>query len=259
MFINVGDAKIYTTAFGSTTSPAIVGIGGWIGSWELWAEPFSLLSRSWHTIAYDHRGAGATIAPTESITFNKLVDDVFAVLDHYNIENCVLAAESAGALTALGAALKHPKRITGLVIVDGMYFRETPPEKDLFLLGLRNAYSATLDHFVEACVPEPDSDHIKRWGRQIIGCASQEAAVALYLSVGEVDLRNELNRIFQPTLILHGEADGIVPVEEARQLSELLPNAILSILPGAGHVPTMTRPQQVAHEIMNFFGSDTRE
>jgi pimeloyl-ACP methyl ester carboxylesterase len=48
-----------------------------------------------------------------------------------------------------------------------------------------------------------------------------------------------------------------VPVKESRQLSEILSNAKLSILPGAGHVPTMTRPQEIAHEIMNFFGSDT--
>lgn len=254
MFIDVGDAKIYAAAFGSTTSPAIVGIGGWIGSWELWAEPFSILSQGWHTIAYDHRGAGATIAQVESITFNRLVDDVFAVLDAYNVEHCVLAAESAGAITALGAALKNSGRITGLVIVDGMYFRETNPEQDLFLLGLRKAYPATLDRFVENCVPEPGSDHIKRWGRQIIDRASQDAAIALYLSAGEVDLRSELSRITQPALILHGEADSIVPVSEARQLSEILPHAKLSVLPGAGHVPTITRPQEIANEIMNFFG-----
>ncbi len=55
MFIAVGDAKIYATAFGSTTSPVIVGLGGWIGSWELWAEPFVILSQNWRAIAYDHR------------------------------------------------------------------------------------------------------------------------------------------------------------------------------------------------------------
>jgi len=256
MFITVGDAKIYATAFGSTTSPVIVGIGGWIGSWELWAEPFAILSQNWRAIAYDHRGAGATVAPAKSITFNRLVDDIFAVLDAYNVEKCVLAAESAGALTALGAALKYPKRITGLVIVDGMYFRETSPEKDLFLLGLRKAYPATLDRFIETCVPEPDSDHIKRWGRQIIDRASQASAIALYLSAGEIDLRKELRYISQPTLILHGEADALVSVEEARRLAEILPNAKLSVLPGTGHVPTMTRPLEVAHEIMNFFGSE---
>jgi pimeloyl-ACP methyl ester carboxylesterase len=256
MFINVGDAKIFATAFGSITSPVILGIGGWIGSWELWAEPLAILSQNWRVIAYDHRGTGATVAPVESITFNRLVDDVVAVLETFKVENCVLAAESAGALTALGAALKYPKQITGLVIVDGMYFREAPPEKDLFLWGLDKAYSATLDRFVEACVPEPESDHIKRWGRQIIDRASQEAAIALYLSAGEIDLRNQLSQIIQPTLILHGDADSIVPVIEARQLSEILPVSRLKILPGAGHVPTMTHPQEIAHEIMNFFGSE---
>ncbi|MBL8131716.1 MAG: alpha/beta hydrolase [Anaerolineae bacterium] len=255
MFIDVGDAKIYATSFGSTTSPVIVGIGGWIGSWELWADPFSILSQSWHTIAYDHRGAGATIAPVDSITFNTLVDDVFALLDAYKVGKCVLAAESAGALTALGAALKHPERITGLVIVDGMYFRATSPEKDMFLMGLRKAYSATLDRFVETCIPEPDCDHIKRWGRQIIDRASQEDAIALYLSASEIDLRNELSRISQPALVLHGEADVIVPIEDARRLTGILPNAKLTVLPGAGHVPTMTRPGEVAREIMEFFGS----
>ena len=257
MFVTVGNAKIYATSFGSTTSPVILGIGGWIGSWELWAEPFSILSQNWHTIAYDHRGAGATIAPVESITFERLVDDVFAVLDAYTVEDCVLAAESAGTLTALGAALKYPHRITGLVIVDGLFYRETPPEKDPFLLGLRQAYPATLDRFVEACVPEPDSDHIKRWGHQIIDRASQEAAIALHLAASKPDLRNDLHRISQPTLIIHGEADVLVSVEDARRLAKTIPNAKLKVLPGAGHVPTMTRPFEVAREITRFFGPET--
>ena len=79
MFITIGNTKIYSASFGSTALPVIMGIGGWIGSWELWAEPFSILSQNWHTISYDHRGAGASIAPIETITFDWLVDDVFAV------------------------------------------------------------------------------------------------------------------------------------------------------------------------------------
>lgn len=255
MFVTVGDAKIYTTAFGSTKSPVIVAIGGWIGSWELWAEPFALLSRGWRTLAYDHRGAGATVAPVESITFERLVADVFAVLDAYAVEHCVLAAESAGALTALGAALQDERRITGLVIVDGMTYRATPPAQDGFLLGLRQAYAKTLDRFVEACVPEPDCDHIKRWGRQIIDRASPEAAIALHLAASGTDLRHDLPRISQPTLVLHGEADSLVSVDEARQLTQTLPNAQLTLLRGAGHVPTMTRPHEVADEINHFFGA----
>lgn len=252
MFVPVGDAKIYTISFGAHSAPALLAIGGWIGSWELWAEPFSLLSQNWRTIAYDHRGTGATVSSVESITFENMVDDLFAVMDAYGVEQCVLAAESAGALTALGAALKQPQRITGLVIVDGMYFRPPLSNGDPFLLGLQKAYPVTLDRFVEACVPEPDSDHIKRWGRQIIDRSSQEAAIALYNLAGAVDLRADLLKIAQPTLILHGEADAVVPVQAAQGLAKALPNAKLVLLPGAGHVPTMTRPVEIVQEIMNF-------
>lgn len=255
MFISAGDSKIFATSFGSPTHPAILGLGGWIGSWELWAEPFSTLSGRWHTIAYDHRGCGATLAPVESISFHRLVEDVFMVLDAYHVDHAILAAESAGATIALGAALKYPHRIAGLVIVDGFYFQNTPEDKDAFLAGLKSSYAKTLDWFVQACVPEADCDHIKRWGRQILDRASPEAALALYRVPGSVDLRPDLNRIVQPTLILQGEADPLVPLALAQWLAQTLPNAKLVTLPGAGHVPTMTQSHVVAQAIMRFFES----
>ncbi|MFN8469312.1 MAG: alpha/beta hydrolase [Caldilineaceae bacterium] len=255
MFIDVDGAKIYTAAFGPEAAPVILGIGGWIGSWELWVEPFAMLSRHWRTVAYDHRGTGATSAPVESITFGRLVDDVFAVMDALGIERCVLAAESAGALTALAAAHERPERIAGLVLVDALYYQAPIRDDDPFLQGLQHQYAATIDWFVTACVPEPHSDHIKRWGRQILGRASQEAAIALYRSSSEPDLRADLGDIKQRTLILHGAADAIVRVEEAQRLAAALPHAHLSIVPEAGHVPTITRPQVIADAIDHFFAT----
>lgn len=253
MFVTIGQAKIFATSFGSRTAPALLAIGGWIGSWELWVEPFSILSQTWHTIAYDHRGAGATVAPLDSVTFDTLVDDVFAVLDAYEVDQCVLAAESAGALTALGAALKRPERIRGLVIVDGSYFSPDFGKEPPFVTGLRADYPTTLKRFIDACVPEPDSDHIKRWGLQILDRASPEAAIALYLMPGGVDLRHDFHRITQPALILHGDKDALVPLEAAQWLVTALPNATLKVLKETGHVPTVTRPREVAEEIVNFF------
>ena len=188
----------------------------------------------------------------ESITFERLVDDVFAVLDALGIERCVLAAESAGTQTALAAAHRQPQRITGLVIAAGLSHR-SPVEGDPFLAGLQHAYSQTLDRFVAACVPESDSDHIKRWGRQILDRSSQAAAIALYRTASEVDLRPLLPDIRQPALLLHGAADAIAPAAEAQRLAEALPNATFKLLPGVGHTPTLTRPLEVAEEIARFF------
>lgn len=255
MFIHIDDATIYSVSFGTKDSPALVAIGGWIGNWELWAESFSFLSRRWRTIGYDHRGAGATVAPASSITFDRLVDDVFAVMDAHGIERCVLAAESAGALTALGAALKQPGRIAGLVLVDGLWFTEPAQPDDPFVQSLRTNYLATLQAFVAGCLPEPDSDHLKQWGVHILQQATPEAAIALYQMTHGINLRNDLSRIAQPALIIHGEQDVIVPPASSFELAARLPNAKLVTLAGAGHVPTVTFPQDVAREINTFYAS----
>ena len=110
MFLTRPDARLATVCFGAGTT-TLVALGGWIGSWELWLEPFCLLSSTFRTIAFDHRGTGATLAAPESINFATLVDDLFAVLDAYAIEQCVLAAESAGAAVALRRSCSTPSAL----------------------------------------------------------------------------------------------------------------------------------------------------
>jgi pimeloyl-ACP methyl ester carboxylesterase len=253
MFVPTPQATLYCNAYGPKDAPAIVGIGGWIGSGELWALPFETLSQRWRTIAYDHRGTGASVAALDSITLANLVKDVFAVLDAHGIARCVLAAESSGALTALSAALQQPQRISGLVIVDGMVFRGQDSPTDPFLKGLQHAYAPTLDRFVDLCMPDDGPAHIKRWGRQIIDRALPEAAIALRRVNNEADIRGELPKIQQPTLVIHCEGDKIVPIEQARMLAQTLPKAELVVLKDSGHIPTMTRPAEIASEIARFF------
>ncbi len=253
MFIRHGDAQFFTVSFGAGPR-TILALGGWAGSWELWAGPFEHLSKTWRTVAYDHRGAGATVAPVESISLETMATDVFAVMDALAIERCVLAGESAGAAVVLQAALMQPQRFSGLVLVDGLYYRPAPQEPDPFVLGLQSDFDATIAWFVDACVPEPDSDAIKRWGRQILARSSQEAAIRLYQSMDGIDLRPQVGNIVLPALIIHGELDALVSLESARSLAEAMPNSRLIVLPETGHVPTVTRPAAVAAAIEEFFG-----
>ena len=252
MFIQHHQAQLLTVSFGAGPR-TLLAHGGWVGSWELWAQPFTHLSQTWRTVAYDHRGTGATIAPLETITWANLVDDLLAVMDALKIEQCVLAGESAGAAVVLQAALAHPERYTGLVLVDGLFHQPRPTGPDMFLQGLKSHYQATLQQFVNTCTPEPDSEAIRRWGMQIVNRAEQAAAIQLYEMVYGLDLRPHLSTITLPTLIIHGEKDALVSVSAAQWLAEQLPNSQLHILPGAGHVPTMTRPREVATLINQFF------
>jgi pimeloyl-ACP methyl ester carboxylesterase len=252
MFLKTADAEILIQSFGGA-SRTLVAHGGWVGSGELWMQPFEHLSRSWRTITYDHRGTGATVSSAPRITFDLLVDDLFRVLDHCGVETCVLAGESAGAAVVLEAALRRPERFTGLVIVSGRYVGDRTPQRDRLLEGCRTNFAATMDAFVDACVPEEDCAAERAWGRQIVKRSNSRAAVELMECMEGIDIDSRLSRIRHRCLVLHGTRDVITPMASSERLASALPNAKLVIADGAGHVPTVTRPQWVAEQIDRFF------
>lgn len=252
MFLEVPGAKLFAVRNGPAHGTSILAIGGWIGSSELWQGPLAELSDSYETVTYDHRGSGLSVCDSESITFENLVADAVAVAKTFNIGRCVLAAESAGAQTALAVAARFPETVSHLVIVDGMYSRGIAPENDPFLQGLRSAYPATIERFVQLCIPEPESEHIKAWGRKILARAEASAAIALRLVGSVTDVTAELKAITQPVLVMHGDMDKIVPLEAGRALAAKLPDAEFQVLEGCGHVPTLTQPKKVAGAIRSF-------
>lgn len=154
---------------------------------------------------------------------------------------------------ALQAVLTHPDRFSGLICVVGAYHRPAPAAPDPFVAALRANYQATLDQFVAACVPEPDSAALRRWGRQIVGRAEPEAAIRLYESLYGFDIRPQIRQIRQPTLLLHGTADVIQPIAASEWLATQIEGSRLHRLQDAGHVPTVTRPQEVVARINAYF------
>lgn len=233
--------------------------GGWVGSGELWAAPFETLSGSWRTVTYDHRGTGGTRHTAPEITFELLVSDLFRILDALSIDTCVLAAESMGAMIAFEAALRCPERFTGLVIVDGRYTGGLTPTRDRLIAGCKVDFAATMDAFVDACVPEADCEAERAWAKLIVKRSNAIAAVQMLECVEHVDVESRLSSIPVPTLVLHGNRDVITPLASSERLVELIPNAKLIVADGAGHVPTITRPQWVAEQIQNFFGKTVKD
>ena len=68
-----------------------------------------------------------------------------------------------------------------------------------------------------------------------------------------VDLRPQVSRITQPTLILHGDRDSLVPLSDSEWLASQIQQSYLHVVHGAGHVPTVTRPLEVAEAINQYF------
>lgn len=232
----------------------LLGVGGWIGSWELWQQPFELLSGRYRCVAYDHFGAGETTAGPHLWSFDAQVDAIFGMLELLELERCVLLGESNGGAVALAAVLQRPERFDALVLVDAPHSGFDQPQVRAFVEALRGDFAGAIRGFVDLCTPEPDVEHIRRWTRNILLKAGPEAAAALLETMYPIDLRPSLPEIRTPTLVLHGELDALAYTrpEVAEETARLVPGARLHIVGGAGHVPTLTRPEQVAEAIDGF-------
>lgn len=253
MFIEVDGIRLHAVSFGDGPR-TLLAVGGWTGSWELWEQPFEQLTgMGWRCVGYDHRGSGESPADPARLTVDGLVDEVRGVMDALGIDRCVLAGESMGGAVAQHAAVRWPERLEGLALVAPR--PATAPVSDAFAAACVADYPAAVASFVDACLPEPGSDHLRRWGRDILLRAEPEQAARMLTMWADPDLPLlDPRDIGVPTVILHGTADVIVPIDGSRSLAATIPGATLLELPDAGHVPTLTRPDEVVGAIRTHFG-----
>lgn len=252
MILDVNGQFLNVVSFGSG-EPAFLGVGGWIGSWQVWRRVLEPLSGTRRVVAYDHRGAGQTRASVEDLHFEGLVDDVLGVLDALGLEKVWLGGESQGGFIALAAALRAPERFHGVTVVASEPGWRLDERRLGFAAALEADYDAVLDRFVDGCIPEADGAPLRRWLRAILAEAEPAAAVQLIRGM-RADLGDALVDLALPVQILHGDADVMVPIEGGEALARGIAGAEFHRLPGAGHVPTMTRPAEV-HALMQDFAA----
>ena len=247
MFVDLLGHRVHTVSFGAGAH-TIVGISGAFGNWEIWQQPFELLSARHRVIAYDHLGTGLTHVPADAVTFDNQVACCVALLDALDVDRCVLAGDSSMVAVAVEVAARHPERVAALALVAGGVTHDRDKATQRFVAGLRTDFDATVDAFVEFCVPEPDCEHLRAWLREIIRRTGGERAARLAESFYGVDVSGRLLDLSAPTAVVQGEGD-VMPtstVATAEAIAGAVANGELVVLPGVGHVPTLTRPAEVA-------------
>ncbi len=262
MFLSIDGQRVFSLAFGAGPR-TFLAQAGWIGSSEVWLPTFEQLAPTWRTVAFDHRGAGETRVPVEAISYDALVEDIFRVMDALGIDRCVIGGESAGAQVVLDAALRQPDRFEGVVLVDGSAGLPRPPEARLSPITAPPRDWPGVDHaarmrwFTDLCFPEDDVEPIRRWAHHILLRAEPEAAERLW-GIGRpavASLAERLSDVQPKVLLIYGERDVLMPAEAMQDLAGRLPHSQLVEISGAGHVPIMTRPEEVASAIEACFGA----
>lgn len=275
--IEANGVELCTEAFGDPRDPPILLIMG-IGASMLWWEKGfcrMLADGGRFLIRYDHRDTGRSITYEPGhpgYTGDDLVADATGVLDAYEIPAAHLVGVSAGGAFAQLLALDHPDRVLSLVLISTSpalpVGRELPPPTEEF--G-RFVSTSTVDWSDPGSVIDYQVDYSRVLGgtrpfeegavrdlvRRDIERARDFASLQNHDAIPDGDRRHQpLSSIAAPTLIIHGTADPMFPIEHGEALAEEIPGARLLALEGAGHGVDRADWETIAQAILEHTAAD---
>ena len=181
------------------------------------------------------------------------------------IQQCVLAGNSLGGEIAWNFTLNQPKMVEKLILIDAAGFPLKPKSIPIgFKLAqtpvLKNLFTVITPRFlVKASVENVFFDKSKvtdvlvdRYFKLTLREGNRQAIVDRFNISKQTDTYENLKNIPQPTLIIWGSEDLLIPVENAYQFKKYLPNSTLVILKDTGHTPMEESPLESLIPVMDF-------
>ena len=229
-----------------------------------WHAQVPALSRARRAIVFDNRGAGRSVKARGPYTIELLADDAAAVLE--DVAGGVPAhvvGLSMGGYIALTLALRHPELVRSLVLTGtAAGGPETSPVPAATLDAWLAAAGLPPEEYARRTMPLSfapgwTDEHPEEYERLLAArlefptppeCwAAQYDACTVFLERGA-----PVEQIDVPALVLHGDADRVVPVENGRSLARRLPHARLVVLAGRGHLAPLETPETFNAEVLRF-------
>ncbi|KQT61239.1 MULTISPECIES: 3-oxoadipate enol-lactonase [unclassified Aureimonas] len=229
---------------------------------RIWGEVETLLAPTCEILTYDMRGHGLTEAAPAPYTLDRLVADAAGLLDAVGWETASLVGLSVGGLVAQGFALHHPERLASLVLMDTAAKIGTADGWNERIAAVEAGGTASIADAVVARWVSPAFATEKRavlagW-RSMLAQTSAAGYAGICAALRDADLTGDVPAIVAPTLVLVGDGDLATPPDLVEATARLIPGAEFRTIPGAGHLPCLERPAEVAGAIANHLQAPAR-
>ncbi|MCC2639391.1 MAG: alpha/beta hydrolase fold protein [Moraxellaceae bacterium] len=265
---NSANIELYYEDHGS--GPAVVLIHGWPLSGRSWEKQLlALLAAGYRVITYDRRGFGDSAKPACGYDYDTFARDLQELLTQLNVDDATLVGFSMGG----GEVARYLGRYGNARVRGAVYIAAITPclrraadnpdgvDPQVFAdiqAALRRDRPCFLGEFLldfynfEDFVGERISDEVVQLSWSIAAMASPLATLDCVSAWG-TDFRADLAHVSVPTLIIHGDADRIVPLEaSARRLHALLPGSHLAVIAGGPHGLNWTHADEVNQALLEF-------
>jgi non-heme chloroperoxidase len=265
------NVKLYVKDYGQG-KPVIL-IHGWPLSNEMWEYQMEfLVQNNYRVIAYDRRGFGKSSQPWEGYDYDTLTDDLKEIIEQLELEDVALVGFSMGGGEVVRYFSRHGgKGVTKAALISSIipFLLKTddnpeghPKEKsEATAKEIKDDRIGFIDNFGKAffganIITKPLSTPLMEYYRMLCSFASPRATLECAKSFSTTDFRDELYTINVPTLIIHGDADKIVPIElTSKKASELIADNTYIVYDGAPHGLFYTEKERLNTDLLHFLNS----
>ena len=238
---------------GESAATPLLALHGWGASRQLMTPAADRLAALGHpVIALDLPGFGDTPAPASAWGVPDYANFVLTALDALELDRVHLFGHSFGGRISLILGADHAPRISKLVLADSA---GVPPKRSFSSQARLKSYRAARQT-LEAVGARGLAGQLRGWYNTRYGSADYRQASGVmretFVRVVNHDLRPYAARVQRPTLLFWGDRDEDTPLWQGRELEQLIPDAGLVVLAGAGHYSYLDKLDEFAR-VTDFF------
>jgi len=240
----------------------IAGLGAPAAAWG----PFPLLleQQGYQVIVAENRDAGrSSLCEGIDYTIADMADDAVAILDDVGVEKAYVLGISMGGMIAQELALGHPSRVNRLMLISTSpgSSEGIPPSPEVVLellseMTLEEESESWMNRVAGLTGPsfiQADPELVQLMASAEVEPIHPAAYERQLQAILGFDSWDRLLSLQIPTMVVHGEADPLVPFANGLKLAGRIPRAELIALPGVGHLAPLEAPIEVLSAIFDFF------